>query len=186
MLARFSYRHRQTEFRPKRGESNGEVLRLDFRPQIDASVSWIRRHVRCQFARVSRIRQGRARPRKLARSSNPLRMTGSGYPHTSRRPATLPETRRSRSPAKAQRGCGSHLFRDGDGAAPASACNEVLRQEAKAIGVDLRRFPDCAKTFPVLLFKIPCSSKSNSLFRCAGNLAVTLRICFEIRTHFLL
>jgi hypothetical protein len=30
MLARFSYRHRQTEFRPKRGESNGEVLRLDF------------------------------------------------------------------------------------------------------------------------------------------------------------
>ena len=44
------------------------------------------------------------------------------------------------------------------------ACNEVLRQEAKAIGVDLRRFPDCANTFPVLLFKIPCSSKSNSLF----------------------
>jgi hypothetical protein len=30
MLARFSYRHRHTEFRPKRGESNGEVLRLDF------------------------------------------------------------------------------------------------------------------------------------------------------------
>jgi hypothetical protein len=30
MLARFSYRHRQAEFRPKRGESNGEVLRLDF------------------------------------------------------------------------------------------------------------------------------------------------------------
>src|SRR5437588_7974739 len=30
MLARFSYQHRQTEFRPKRGESNGEVLRLDF------------------------------------------------------------------------------------------------------------------------------------------------------------
>ena len=48
------------------------------------------------------------------------------------------------------------------------------------------RFPDCANTFPVLLFKIPCSSKSNSLFRCAGNLAVTLRICFEIRTRFLL
>jgi hypothetical protein len=37
-----------------------------FRPQIDASVSWIRRHVRCQFARVSRIRQGRAHERKLA------------------------------------------------------------------------------------------------------------------------
>jgi hypothetical protein len=35
------------------------------------------------------------------------------------------------------------------------ACNEVLRQEAKAIGVDLRRFPDCANTFPVPLFKIP-------------------------------
>src|SRR4030081_2059199 len=30
MLARFSYRHRQTEFRPKRGELSGEVLRLDF------------------------------------------------------------------------------------------------------------------------------------------------------------
>jgi hypothetical protein len=29
---------------------------------------------------------------------------------------------------------------------PASACNEVLRQEAKAIGVDLRRFPDCANS----------------------------------------
>ena len=39
---------------------------------------------------------------------------------------------------------------------------------------------------PVPLFKIPCSSKSNSLFRCAGNLALTLRICFEIRTRFLL
>ena len=71
-------------------------------------------------------------------------------------------------------------------AAQRQACNEFLRQEAMAIGVDLRRFPDCANTFPVLLFKIPCSSKSNSLFRCAGNLAVTLRICFEIRTRFLL
>ena len=30
MLARFSYRHQQTEFRPKRSELNGEVLRLDF------------------------------------------------------------------------------------------------------------------------------------------------------------
>jgi hypothetical protein len=30
-----------------------------FRPQMDASVSWIRRHVRCQIARVSRTR-GRA------------------------------------------------------------------------------------------------------------------------------
>jgi hypothetical protein len=60
------------------------------------------------------------------------------------------------------------------------------RRFPECLGVDLRRFPDRANTFPVLLFKIPCSSKSNSLFRCAGNFAVTLRICFEIRTRFLL
>jgi hypothetical protein len=99
--------------------------------------------------------------------------------------STLPETREADLRRKPSEACGSHLFRDGDGR-QRQACNEVLRQEAKAIGVDLRRFPDCANTFPVLLFKIPCSSKSNSLFRCAGNLAVTLRICFEIRTRFLL
>jgi hypothetical protein len=31
------------------------------RPQIDASVSWIRRHIRCRFARVSRTTRRRAR-----------------------------------------------------------------------------------------------------------------------------
>jgi hypothetical protein len=41
-----------------------------------------------------------------------------------------------------------------------------------------------APAFPVLLFKIPCSSKSNSLFRCAGNFAVTLGICDQIRADF--
>jgi hypothetical protein len=44
-----------------------------------------------------------------------------------------------------------------------------------------RRFPDCANPFPVLLFKIPCSRENNSLFRCAGNFAVTLGICNQIR-----
>src|SRR5580693_8441058 len=112
-------------------------------------------------------------------------MTGSGCPQRSRRPATLPETRRADLRRKPSEACGSHLFRDGDGR-QRQACNEVLRQEAMALCVDLRRFPDCANTFPVLLFKIPCSSKSNSLFRCAGNLAVTLRICFEISNCFLL
>jgi hypothetical protein len=47
------------------------------------------------------------------------------------------------------------------------------------------RFPDCANTFPVLSLKIPCSSKSNSLFRCAGNFSLIIRICYQIRTDFL-
>src|ERR1700730_3919128 len=35
--------------------------------------------------------------------------------------------------------------------------------------------------FPVLLFKIPRSSKSNSLFRCAGNFSLTLRMLSNSR-----
>jgi hypothetical protein len=44
---------------PPAKRSSCRYSQTRFRPQIDASVSWIRRHVRCQIARVSRTR-GRA------------------------------------------------------------------------------------------------------------------------------
>src|ERR1700731_2076956 len=94
MLARFSYRHRQTEFRPKRGESNGEVLRLDFDRRLMLQFRGSVVTFDASF-RAYREFDGGEPARENWPDAGSRSESGSGCVQRSRRPATLPETRRS-------------------------------------------------------------------------------------------
>jgi hypothetical protein len=60
----------------------------------------------------------------------------------------------------------------------------TIRRRTSDFSRERRRYPVCANQFPVLLPKIPCSGKKNSLLNCTGNLMLTPRICFQIRADF--